>query len=509
MQTKTVGTSLAVVLLSAALGPAVAVRAAGTVPIVYSTDLFHPHGDPDDHYDLATLFALDEFDIRGIILDVGERQKEQTGRPPVEQMMHITGRKVPYAVGLGRRLRTRTDKVLDEPSRFQGGVELLLSALRQSATRVTIFTVGSCRDVAAAWNRQPDLMTRKVRAVYVNAGNGLQGPQWEHNVGLDEQAYFRLFETGLPLYWCPCWGADRSRPQDVLGTLAYATYFVADQAEVVGACTPAVQSFFVYCLTRSDADPIAMLGSGPHPLPTGDRNMWCTAVFFHAAGREIYQRGPHDFVALPPDRAEAEGVEGRKVTPYEFVPVRARRREPSPAESPQTTPEGLVAAYRGRSDDRVARAGIEPDGEPDCRVHVSGLTPGGKIQNIVLTGPRDGRWELQDTDRWWRVVSQQNGDQLDCWFSFWAAGTHRIEIILEDGSTLSAGFEVPEPATALDVELHSAEANAHIFHVTDKRYPKTLASALKNLLGSLGRNPGETQERNEPHEPTPTGSSGR
>jgi hypothetical protein len=64
------------------------------VPIVYSTDLFHPHTDPDDHYDLACLFAIAEFDIRGIILDLGGTQAKQPGRPAVEQMLHAAGRKV-------------------------------------------------------------------------------------------------------------------------------------------------------------------------------------------------------------------------------------------------------------------------------------------------------------------------------------------------------------------------------------------------------------------------------
>ena len=39
------------------------------IPIIHSTDLFHPHVDPDDHFDLAILFAIKEFDIKGIILD--------------------------------------------------------------------------------------------------------------------------------------------------------------------------------------------------------------------------------------------------------------------------------------------------------------------------------------------------------------------------------------------------------------------------------------------------------
>ena len=74
--------------------------AALSVPVIYSTDLLHPHDDPDDHYDLATLFALSEFDVRGIVLDLGERQQQRMGRPPVEQILHLVGRRVPYVMGV-------------------------------------------------------------------------------------------------------------------------------------------------------------------------------------------------------------------------------------------------------------------------------------------------------------------------------------------------------------------------------------------------------------------------
>ena len=79
------------------------------VPVIYSTDLLHPHDDPDDHYDLATLFSLPELDVRGIVLDLGERQQQRMGRPPVEQILQIAGRRVPYAVGINRQLNARDD----------------------------------------------------------------------------------------------------------------------------------------------------------------------------------------------------------------------------------------------------------------------------------------------------------------------------------------------------------------------------------------------------------------
>ena len=54
--------------------------AAGAVPVLYCTDLFHPHDDPDDHFDLATLYALPGIEILGIVLDQGTNG-EQAQRP--------------------------------------------------------------------------------------------------------------------------------------------------------------------------------------------------------------------------------------------------------------------------------------------------------------------------------------------------------------------------------------------------------------------------------------------
>ena len=158
-----------------------------SIPIVYSTDLFHPHQDPDDHYDLACLLAIKEFQVEGIILDnhsmtPGKTQSTECGKPAVEQMLEITGRKIPYAIGLSSRLRTLQDKALAGPSECQGGVELLLSALRRSSDRVVIMSAGSCCDVAAAFNREPKLFRQKVRAIYINAGSGPGRAKGEYNV---------------------------------------------------------------------------------------------------------------------------------------------------------------------------------------------------------------------------------------------------------------------------------------------------------------------------------------
>jgi len=471
---------IAAVALAVLLSVCTFARAAGPrIPILHSTDLFHPHEDPDDHYDLACLFSFPEFDVRGVILDLGATQSERTGAPAVEQMMHVAGRRVPYAAGLSRPLRSPGDPALDEPAKYQGAVELILRTLRESPEKVVLFTTGSCRDVAAAYNREPELLRAKVRGVYFNIGRGPNEPQEECNVGYDPQAYMRMFQTGLPLYWCPCFGRD-----------GYETYYTADQAAVVGACVPAVRNYFVYCLSESKEDPIAFLASGPHPLPAGPRNMWCTAPMFHAAGRKIYQRGADDFVALAPDDAEKQGLAGKEVPLFDFLPMRAAVGEPAagPVKLAEPAPGQLAAAYVGRTQDRVGTGKPEPDGRADCQVRALGVDPQKPIRNMVLTGPKEGRWEYVETGRWWRVAYQREGKQLDCWFQFYAPGEHQVEIVYEDGTSQAAKFMVPDVAAGgLRIELNPAEPNGFVFRAVDPRYKPAMASCLKNLLAGLGR----------------------
>ena len=315
--------SVTVLLVTALCVGQAAAEPPSRLPILYSTDLFHPHEDLDDHYDLACLFALGEFDIRGVILDLGAEQAKRTGRPAVEQMMKITGRQVPTAWGLCRKLRDRTDKALDEPEEFQGAVRLILATLRESKEKVTIFTAGSCRDVAVAFNREPDLMKAKVRAIYFNIGNGAVEKQDEWNVGYDPPAYLRLFESGLPLYWCPCFGKD-----------GYGTHYKADQASVVGACADPVRRYFGYAISKSKDDPMAYLASGAPADPKGLKDMWCTAPMLHAAGRKVYERGPDDFIALSPAEADKAGLAAKEAKVFDFVPVRAALGDFSPPAPP-------------------------------------------------------------------------------------------------------------------------------------------------------------------------------
>jgi hypothetical protein len=256
------------------------------VPIVYGTDLFHPHDDPDDHLDLATLFAMREFDIRAILLDLGLRQQKKPGRVPVQQMLALTGRKVPYGIGLAERLKSADDKGLDQGDEFQGAVNLLLKVLRETDRPIRILLTGSVRDLVAAYNREPALLKQKVESVHVNIGNSeIGGTEW--NVNLDPQAYRGLMTSGLPIVWYPCLPA----------TDEWSAHWRLERySEVFGGAPLALQNFFLYMLHQvdtSEIDPIAALTMDLRPFRklfwNKPKGMWCAASFIAIAGRKVFR----------------------------------------------------------------------------------------------------------------------------------------------------------------------------------------------------------------------------
>ena len=85
------------------------------VPLIYCSDIFHPAMDVDDHFDLAALFALKDFDVKAVVLDghidrKGQDQFNGGGRIPLAQKSAISGHNVPSAVGLNIKLKDPLDK---------------------------------------------------------------------------------------------------------------------------------------------------------------------------------------------------------------------------------------------------------------------------------------------------------------------------------------------------------------------------------------------------------------
>jgi hypothetical protein len=328
-----------------------------SVPIIYSSDLFHPHDDPDDHFDLATLFALEEFDIRGVVLDLGERQVQKPGDTPLRQMMALTGRDIPYAIGLATPLKSPEDDGTDQPEQFQGGVKLILDCLQESAEPVTIFTTGSVRDVAAAYNRAPDLFRQKVNRLYINVGNG-SGRQREYNARLDRQAYLRIITSDLPVYWCPCFGEE-----------GYATHWKFPQGPLFDRLPDPLLAYFMYCLApmprafgpvravQSAAWMDGLNADWKAATWAKDRNMWCTAPFIHAAGRHVYRTGEGEWQAIAADEARERGLADTAIdSVFEFELTGVAAEDDRTLARAEPTAESTVRVLHVTDQDRYAPA---------------------------------------------------------------------------------------------------------------------------------------------------------
>jgi len=116
---------------------------------------------------------------------------------------------VPAAVGLRDKLKTPDDRALEQPSEHQNGVNLILQTLQDSRDKVAILFVGSARDVAVAYNRQPALFRDKVRSLHGFIGDAGDPTHREWNVTLDPQAFVRLMRADVPFHWIPCFDGGR------------------------------------------------------------------------------------------------------------------------------------------------------------------------------------------------------------------------------------------------------------------------------------------------------------
>jgi len=300
------------------------------IPVIYSTDLYQPPQDPDDHYDLAILASLPELDVRAIVFDNATSWRDATneaGIGALRQISDISRRPIPsYATGLREKLTSQQDKAENQPSESQKGVELIIKTLRESQEKVVLFLVGSCRDFAVAFNREPDLLLKKVRAVYISAGNGPDGVQWEWNVMLDPKAYACLMKSDLPIYWAPCFSQVNLRQ----GTSAevmkgarstYNSYYVVpNQAKMLEPVSDKLKNYFAYALNKRQGDPVSFLTQPVDSLPQKARNMWSTASFFHAAGRKIYLQDGQ-YRAYSPQKAKKSGIADKEISVYQFQPV--------------------------------------------------------------------------------------------------------------------------------------------------------------------------------------------
>ncbi|GAB5558712.1 MAG: hypothetical protein SynsKO_03590 [Synoicihabitans sp.] len=301
------------------------------VPLVHITDLYHPAQDPDDQFDLATVLALPEIELKAVLLDVtrkflipapeGWDRPRDPGLVTVKQAAMLRGESIPVAVGPVDPLADEADDASDRPASEQGAIQLLLEVLSAADQPVAISVVGSARILAAALRRDPALVKRQVSAVWLNAGSTVRG-ELEWNVTLDPVAFRILWRSGVPIRWFPCATENGAfDPQPERGT-----HWSATHAALVTGLPARWRGWFAYGWTGSDrTDHLAAmteLAQGPEweKHLADRRSMWSTASLAMAAGRVLARTTEAGWRFLPANEVLPADLE---TWPWRLDPIAA------------------------------------------------------------------------------------------------------------------------------------------------------------------------------------------
>jgi hypothetical protein len=279
-------------------------------PVIYSSDLFIPRDDPDDHFDLVTLFSLKNLDIKAVVLDNTMKDnvlRTKVDKKPnynvVKKVAGLFGRaNVPAEAGLAEPLSSVNDKGLDRPEEEQKAIELIISQLKTvKENSATIITTGSLRDVCAAFNREPDLFRAKIKKIMISIGDsyGIAGIT-DTNVSKDIEAWKGIMASGLPVDWLPC------NPSKLRGGPSpFVSYWYFMQPELMEKCPLKVQNFF-------DSEEIRVKS-------VVARHMWSTPAFIETAGLKCYKIGTQVKWMAAQERENTPHAE--LCEPYSFVPI--------------------------------------------------------------------------------------------------------------------------------------------------------------------------------------------
>lgn len=361
------------------------------VPVIDVTDLYHPHQDVGDNFDLVTAYALPELDLRAVVLDCTEPFRQplakdpgaglfadpngprEPGFIPVLQLNRLFGRNVPCGTVPFTRMKSPEDRMLDAPAFEQEGVELILKTLRESEAPVHIVSFGSARGVAVAYNREPKLFRKKLARLHLCAG-GSSPPATnyiEWNVALDPHAIVRLLRSDLPIALYPC-AANNSAGKGYGGFSPansydeHNTYYKLPDLRFIPQMDAPLRRYLEFAFNRSSRVDFlrALETDGPpidEKLLAKEHYVWETGVWLCVSGRKLVRRadGSHRILPtvelLPTDRVltnELHACEAsvRDDGVYEFRETRRPSRvqvyyRGDPRENEPALREALPALY--------------------------------------------------------------------------------------------------------------------------------------------------------------------
>lgn len=292
-------------------------------PVIVITDLYHPYQDPGDNLDLINGYALADVDLKAVILDItGAFTKDTADHPilwkdprgpreagiiPVEQLNFIFNRKVKYAIGPVALMQSETDNMMDTPP-YYNGVELFLETLKETNKPLEVISFGSARILAVAWNRDPELLIRKISRIHLCAGtaspdyvmggdsgaNMIPGGEW--NVALDVFAFTRLLRSPLPIALYPCAGKEGGFVKDKNNT-----YWKLKDMSFLIEMDPHLQRYLDFAFgMRLRHDFLQAMEAGqpyenPADIQFKEFHVWESAVWIEVTERVLISDAEHRF----------------------------------------------------------------------------------------------------------------------------------------------------------------------------------------------------------------------
>lgn len=281
----------------------------GRVPVIVISDLYFPGQDIGDNVDLLTPYALDQIDLKAIVMDITRSHLKEDGilrDPgfiPVRQLNYLFGKEVPCAAAPYDSLSSPEDLKDDAPAFQQKGIELLISTIEKSDRPVHIVSTGSLRPLAIALNRRPDLLlSDKVAAVHVAAGSSSEY-FLEWNIALDTLAAARVLRSGMKIILYPC--ATENGPFDKGVNNAF--WALWDLDWILDMPDVRLRNYLVYNILRKSDRP-DFLSYLEDPLPESDaaalrafrsdrfygsggrHYVWETAVWMQVASLVLVER---------------------------------------------------------------------------------------------------------------------------------------------------------------------------------------------------------------------------
>ncbi len=264
--------------------------------LIHVTDLYHPHVDPDDHFDLAQIFSLSKqgyIDLEHIVIDY---PKDEFGSPAlcsVYQLNSICKKNVHVSVGADvNTLRGNRHLWKEADTGDVCAADQIIKCLEASPEKAFVSIVGSCLDTAIALERAPAVFRDKCAGIVLNAGTAIDSKeQKEWNVALGRVEYQAVLSAPCSVYWNPCF-------QDCnYGDGKNATHYSFTQKQVFEAISPHLLNYFLYMLKKSE-DPRYLHALKAEPdvqekEQFGEliRHMWCTASIFDIAGLTVDTSG--------------------------------------------------------------------------------------------------------------------------------------------------------------------------------------------------------------------------